>query len=154
MNNISKFLTAAGALALVVLFLAWAPQGEDQQATTIYRAVKTGTITDTGADTFAIVPNLASLWAYSYVVSATQTSGTTNITVRLQESNETTGNIWYEVERDTVKTGGQGLIVRLDGSKAAAGGYVRGQRQRVILTGTTGTQVSPFHTTVVLKKAN
>jgi hypothetical protein len=153
MNNISKFLTAAGALALVVLFLASAPRGEEQQASNIYRVVKTGIIEDTDADTFAIVPSLTSLWAYSYVVTATQLSGTTSIVAQLQESNETNVNLWYEVERDTVKTGGQGLIVRLDGSKAAAGGYVRGQRQRVILT-SIDTSSSPYRIAVVLKKAN
>ena len=153
MNNISKFLTAAGALALVVLFLASSPRGEEQQASNIYRVVTSDTITDTGADTFAIAPNLASLWAYNWVVSATQVSGTTNVIVRLQESNETTGNIWYEVERDTIITGGQGLIIRLDGRAAPGGAFVRGQRQRAILTGV-GTGVSAWRAAIVLKKAN
>jgi hypothetical protein len=153
MNNISKFLAAAGALALVVLFFASAPRGEEQQASNIYRVVVTDTIENTDADTFAITPNLASYWAYNWVVSATQVSGTTSIVVRLQESNETTGNIWYEVERDTVITGGQGLIVRLDGRNAPGEGIVKGQRQRAILT-SIDTSVTAWRAAIVLKKAN
>jgi len=147
MKNISKFLAAAGALALVVLLIASAPRGEQQSAGTLYKpAVKTATITNTGADTTLVPVNLISLWSYNWTASATQTSGTTSIVVIVQESNETSGNLWYEISRDTVSAATGGLI-------KSQRGTATGVRQRVIATGV-GTHVSAYRLSGTFKKIN
>jgi hypothetical protein len=131
----------------VLLLIASAPRAEDQSAGGIYKpAVKTATITNTGADTTLVPVNLISLWAYNWTASATQTSGTSNIIVVVQESNETTGNLWYEVGRDTLSAATGGLIKNGKGT-------VGGVRQRVIATGV-GTHVSAYRLTGTYKRVN
>jgi hypothetical protein len=88
------------------------------------------------------------LWSYNYVVTAANVSGTTNIIAILQESNARTGNVWYEVERDTLAAAG---TKRLHGGTTKPLGYVKGVRQRLILDGS-GTQVSTYAATLTLKK--
>ena len=148
-RNISKFLAAAGAIALAVLLFAFTRPNlaEDQNVGGFYKPpVKTATITDTGADTTLVPVNLVSLWSYNWTASATQTSGTTAIVVVVQESNETTGNIWYEKARDTVSVAAGGLV-------KTGTGTVTGVRQRVIATGL-GTHVSAYRLTGTFKKIN
>lgn len=113
------------------------------------------TITNTAADTIAIPPTLISLWTYNTVINTTQVSGTTSVIAVLQESADGSGSIWYEVERDTVATNG---TIRLHGAPEVALdvysdrlGYVKGVRQRYILTGV-GTHVTAYRLSTVLKK--
>lgn len=117
-----------------------------QSSSSIYQLTDSGTITNAGNDTLTVPVNLISLWSYNWVVTATQTSGTTDIIAILQESNATSGAVWYEVERDTISGPG---TVRLFGD--GTNNYVYGLRQRLILDGS-GTQVSPFATKLTLKK--
>lgn len=143
----NSFLIILAAVAVAIFALAFsAPQGENNVGTMYRPAVKTATITNTGADTTLIPSNLFSLWSYSYTASATQTSGTTAIVCIVEASNETTGNIWYEVARDTLSVAAGGLVKNLTGE-------VPGVRHRVRATGI-GTHVSAYRLSSVFKKKN
>jgi len=150
--NASKIFALLGVLAFVAALVAYTLPSEagleaETNAGGIYKpAVRTATITNTGADTLLIPVNLISLWERNLVVSATQTSGTTNIIVVTQESNETTGNLWYEVARDTLSAASGGLLKRSSGT-------VKGVRQRFIATGV-GTHVSAYRATLTYKRWN
>jgi hypothetical protein len=149
-NIINPAAAATALFAFVALLFAFsAPQGapDEQSAGGIYKPpVRTATITNTGADTLVVPVNLISLWAYNWTASATQTSGTSNIIVVVQESNETTGALWYEVGRDTLSAATGGLI-------KTGKGTVGGVRQRVIATGV-GTHSSAYRLTGTYKRVN
>jgi hypothetical protein len=145
----NKILILAGLCALILAGLAFSASNEDQSTPNLYRRAWSGTITNAGNDTLTVPVTLSSLWTYNYVVDAASTSGTRLIVTILQESNANTGNIWYEVERDTVSAGTR--LKRLHGLNV--GQYVKGQRQRLILDGV-GTQVSPYTATLTAKKLN
>lgn len=102
----------------------------------------TDTITNTESDTLTGVTLYYDLWNYNFTNTATQLSGTTNLIHVLQENNYISGNTtaWYEVERDTLAGAG---TLRLYGGTNTAPSYVKGVRQRVILTGV-GTQSSRY----------
>lgn len=151
MKNIT--LVALAAILLLATVLAFtganapAVAAEEAGPGNMYKPpVRTATITNTGVDTLTISPNLISLWDYNLVLSATQTSGTSNIIVVTQENNETTGTLWYETGRDTLSAASGGLLKRQFGT-------VRGVRHRFIATGV-GTHVSAYRATLSYKQTN
>lgn len=146
-KNLKFFLGGLVAIAFLASLLAFAAPQNTESASPMYRpAVKTATITNDGADTLTVPSNLFSLWSYSYTASATQTSGTTAIVVVVEGSNETTGNVWFEVDRDTVSAAAGGLTKNLTGEVLCV-------RHRVRATGI-GTHVSPYRLSSVFKKKN
>jgi len=133
---------SAGMLTAAILLTSAKPS-EFDAGTDIYRQVVTlDTITDTGADTIAISPNLFSFWKYNYVVKGTQLTGTINIKATVQERNAPGSDIWYDVDTLTLNTNGG--IIKLDGD-------VYGVGHRVLLTGS-GTQSSSYTLQATLKK--
>lgn len=111
-------------------------------------ASSTDTLTNTEADTLTIPDYLLSDWEYNITLRATAATGTRSVITILEESNErsgTTSAYWYEVERDTAKSGTATLHLQGDhySVKAADVGKVRGVRQRVRLVGT-GTQKTNY----------
>jgi len=114
------------------------------------------TITDTEADTLLVNARLLSDWSYNYAILLDTLSGTLNVTIKLQESNDYTGNTWYDVE-NTGSFTTVGGIARLYGQEVLGSNTavkthrVRGVRQRIIITGT-GTQSTTYSGNVVFKK--
>lgn len=106
--------------------------------------VTLGTITNTEADTINLGVNLLSNYTYNYIISRTQLSGTANTTVKLQESNELTGSVWYDV----ATASGTGATVGI-----IQGANTYGVRHRILITGT-GTQSLSYKLTARLKKVN
>lgn len=106
--------------------------------------VSVDTITNTEADTINLGVNLLSNYAYNYIISRTQLSGTANTTVKLQESNELTGSVWYDV----ATASGTGATVGI-----IQGANTYGVRHRILITGT-GTQNLSYKLTARLKKTN
>ena len=102
------------------------------------------TITNTESDTINLGVNLLSNYAYNYIISRTQLSGTANTTVKLQESNELTGSVWYDV----ATASGTGATVGI-----IQGANTYGVRHRILITGT-GTQSLSYKLTARLKKTN
>lgn len=102
------------------------------------------TITNTEADTINLGVNLLSNYTYNYIISRTQLSGTANTTVKLQESNELTGSVWYDV----ATASGTGATVGI-----IQGANTYGVRHRILITGT-GTQSLSYKLTARLKKNN
>jgi hypothetical protein len=143
----NSFFILIGIALFAIMALAFsAPQGEDNVGTMYRPTVKTATITNTGADTTLIPSNLFSLWSYSYTGSLTQTSGTSSVILILEGSNETTGNVWFEVARDTISAATGGLTKNLTGEVLCV-------RHRVRATGV-GTHVSAYRLSSVFKKKN
>jgi hypothetical protein len=140
------FMLLGFALFTILALAFSAPQGEDSVGTMYRPAVKTATITNAGADTTLIPSNLFSLWTYSYTGSLTQTSGTSNVILILEGSNETTGNVWFEVARDTMSAATGGLTKNLTGEVLCV-------RHRVRAIGV-GTHVSAYRLSSVFKKKN
>lgn len=138
----------------MVFFLAFAfsesfDEDEFVAGSTIYENTFTAdTITNAENDTLTISPNLISFWSYNWTLRATQESGTKDVIFILQESNERTGDSWYEVERDTASGSGT-TITRLFGSGLS--GRAQGVRQRVILDGS-GTQSTTYVVKATYKK--
>lgn len=84
------------------------------------------TLSDTELDTLTYPYALLSKWTYNYVLSVIRDSGSGNPIFIVQESNQRTGDVWYEVARDTITATG---TYRLNGD------LIYGMRQRVILDG-------------------
>jgi hypothetical protein len=146
MKRNSFFILIGIALFSIMALAFSAPQGEDNVGTMYRPTVKTATITNTGADTTLIPSNLFSLWGYSYTGSLTQTSGTSSVVLIVEGSNETTGNVWFEVARDTLSAATGGLTKNLTGEVLCV-------RHRVRATGV-GTHVSAYRLSSVFKKKN
>jgi hypothetical protein len=140
------FMLLGFALFTILALAFSAPQGEDNVGAMYRPAVKTATITNAGADTTLIPSNLFSLWTYSYTGSLTQTSGTSSVILILEGSNETTGNVWFEVARDTMSAATGGLTKNLTGEVLCV-------RHRVRAIGV-GTHVSAYRLSSVFKKKN
>lgn len=151
-NKLGWFAVAFFLVSILFSFTSNAPDEEEFVAgSSIYENTFTAdTITDAENDTLAISPALISNWFYNWTLRVTQATGTKNVIFILQESNERSGDSWYEVERDTA-TGSGETIVRLYGSGLS--GRVSGVRQRVILDGS-GTQSSTYVVKATLKKDN
>jgi len=150
----SKYLPYAVVLAFLACalfsFTETAPaESELVAASPVYEYTFTAdTITDAENDTLTVSPYLISNWKYNWTARVNQESGTKSVIFILEESNERTGDSWYEVERDTASGSGE-TITRLFGSGLS--GRVAGVRQRVVLDGS-GTQSSTYTVKVTLKK--
>lgn len=155
-----KYFFLALLAALIVAGFAFKTSEMAASGSPIYEATWTNgssgtsgtdTLTNTESDTLTVDPLLISNWRYNYALTATQQSGTKSVIIILQENSERTGGTWYEIERDTA-TGASTTVHRLHGASAADGiGWVKGVRQRVILTGT-GTHATTYRLRAILKK--
>ena len=132
---------SAGMLTAAILLTSAKPS-EFDAGTDIYRVVASDTITDTGADTITLSPNLFSFWKYNYVVQGNELTGTIDLLVTVQERNTPNSSIWYTIATDTVLA---------DLEVEVFTGDVYGTNQRVIITGS-GTQSSEYTLQTVLKK--
>lgn len=104
-----------------------------------------GSIVNTEADTLTLsgLDMDKATYRYNYAITRTNVSGTTNVTVILQESNETSGTTnWYTVATAS-GTGATTTFIQ------AAQNY--GPRHRIILTGA-GTQSTTYRVTARLTK--
>lgn len=143
MNKLNKIMIglSAGLLTAAILMTSAKPS-EFDAGTDIYRVVVSDTITDTGADTIALSPNLFSFWKYNHVIEGDQLTGTIVLYVKVQERNAPNSTIWYEIESDSI-TADLGVL-QLNGDNY-------GVNQRVIITGS-GTQSTKYTLQTVLKK--
>jgi len=147
-----------GGLAIISIVFVTALAFSDAPAPSPnYRYVFTSdTITNTEADTLVVPGRLLSDWSYNHAFKMTELSGTLDVTIKLQESNDYSGDTWYDVE-DTGSFTTDGGIARLYGQEVLGSNTavkehrVRGVRQRIIITGT-GTQSSVYSGTAVYKK--
>jgi len=147
-----------GGLAIISIVFVTALAFSDAPAPSPnYRYVFTSdTITDTEADTLEIPGRLLSDWSYNHAFLLDTLSGTLNVTIKLQESNDYSGDTWYDVE-NTGSFTTVGGIARLYGQEVLGSNTavkthrVRGVRQRIIITGT-GTQSTTYSGTAVYKK--
>lgn len=103
----------------------------------------TDTITNTESDTITISSNLLSAWSYNWTVQMSQLSGTSNISITVQESASKNGTDWITIGTDS--------ITGTSGTKRIVGALVYGQRQRIIITGT-GSQSTRYTVYTVYKK--
>ena len=143
---------------LLLLMVAFVPQvdGDEVTGSTSFEAVNTGlaysypsqtgtqsaTITDTGADTLSVPVNLLSDLSYSWYITGTELTGTIDLTVSLQESNQLSGNTdWVEVGTVTIDA---------DETLKITGANTYGVRQRMLITGT-GTQTATYAVTARFK---
>jgi hypothetical protein len=108
------------------------------------------TLRDGESATFTVPTLLYSKWDYSWTVTATQDSGTTDLTLKLYESayqqGDTSANgttTWVELS-DTLAVAGS-ATKRLNGTP------VYGIRQKAVVTAT-GAQKTGYNVKVVLKK--
>lgn len=106
------------------------------------------TITNAEADTltFAAPINLLeSNFLYNYVIQRTNLSGTTNVTLTLQESNSGTGTAnWYTVASSGTTTATTDKV---------QGSLTYGRRHRLLVIGS-GTQSTRYIVTTNLKQLN
>lgn len=140
----SKFLFL---LTVVLLFIGGihATAQTTLQPRNYYKVlVSLDTITNTEADTIPLALSLDKVsYKYNYGLTRTSLSGTANVTVILQESNETSGTTnWYTVATAT-GTGATNANI--------SGAQNYGVRQRIILTGS-GTQSTSYRLTARLTK--
>lgn len=143
MKGLKIFSFIVLALA-TVFFLNAEVQSEDDAVGDIYRydfRTEADTLTDDGTATFTIPALLYSKWSYHWDFSATQLTGTTNITCAIQEQAVTDGE-WIQVD-----------TVDLDGTSTGrvVGEIVYGVKQRCVCTGT-GTQSTQVDVYAVFKK--
>lgn len=146
-------LTVAGSiLVLGALFLLTFAGGLRTTSLDAYEySWSLDTISNTANDTLTISDIQNSNWQYNFTAACTEISGTTDLIFILQESNETSGTNWYELERDTIGATG---ISRLHGSSNSDGiGHVKGRRLRIIVDGDAGaTQSTSYNADLTLKK--
>jgi len=141
MNKIIGYIGFATVLMTVALSIA-TTKGSYDDAYEIYRYVSTDTITNTEADTIALTPNLFSFFKSNHTVNATQLSGTSDLDVTIQETNNIDGGEWYTVATDSIATNGGTVSLTSD---------VYGIKRRVIITGV-GTQSTIYVLRSVMKK--
>jgi hypothetical protein len=127
-----------------VLVMSASDMFEDDAAGDLYRydfRTSLDTLTDAGTETFTVPALLYSKWAYHWDFSATQLTGTTNLTCAIQEQAVTDGE-WIQVD-----------TIDLDGTSTGrvVGPIVYGVKQRCVCTGT-GTQSTQIDAYVVYKK--
>lgn len=110
-----------------------------------YRYALTDTITNTEIDTVTFPVNFVSLYTALLTVPRTQLSGTTNVTIYIDESSVTSGVTDWKV------------IDTLSGTGATVASFtqdeLRGLRYRIRLAGT-GTQSSRYTLNWTAKKKN
>ena len=149
MKRFQKYWPTALLCAILAFAFTNTTTAPDEPfAGSLYEYSTADTITNAGNDTISITPYLISNWYYNLTLRANQASGTKNVILILQESNERSGDYWYEVERDTA-TGSGTTITRLYGSGLSD--RVQGVRQRIILDGS-GTQSTLYTVKLTLKK--
>jgi len=143
MSKINKIMIGLSAgLLTAAIFLTSAKPSEYDAGTDIYREIVSDTITDAGADTITLSPNLFSFWKYNHVIEGDELTGTIVLYVKVQERNAVNSSIWYEIESDSIKT--DLGVLQLNGDNY-------GINQRLIVTGS-GTQSSKYTIQSVLKK--
>ncbi len=111
----------------------------------VFKNFAVDTITNTEADTILLssaVSDVQSLYTYSWHVSRTNLSGTTNVALKVEERIPTSGTTgWVTVNKGS---GTGATAERLTGTE------LLGRQQRLILTGS-GTQSSSYLVSVCLK---
>lgn len=145
-----KNITSA-ALILAIAFIgliAWTGNAESEYDYTgpfnpMYTATSSDTITNAENDTITLSSRLFSKWSYNWTLDVTNLSGTTNVIVKVEESNSYSGDDWYPVGTPDTATGTELL--------RTYGDAVYGRRQRVIIDGT-GTQSSTYTATGTYKR--
>lgn len=95
------------------------------------------TITNAGADTITLSTNLLSDLKYNWTITGDQLSGTIDLTIVIQESNQLTSSPddWIQVGTATIDAD--------DESVRITGEHVYGVKQRIIITGS-GTQSAEY----------
>lgn len=127
-----------------VLVMSASDMFEDDAPGNLYRydfRTALDTLTDGGVETFTIPALLHSKWAYHWDFSATQITGTTDLTCAIQEQAVTDGE-WIQVG-----------TIDLDGTSTGrvVGATVYGVKQRCVCTGT-GTQSTQIDVYAIFKK--
>jgi hypothetical protein len=141
MNKIIGYIGLASVLMTVAISIA-TTKGSYDDAYEIYRYVSTDTITNTESDTILLTANLFSFFKSNHTVNVDSLSGTTDLDVTVQETNNIDGGEWYTVATDSIATNGSTLSMTSD---------VYGIRRRVIITGV-GTQSTKYVLRSVMKK--
>lgn len=139
------------ALILAIAFIgliAWTGNAEspdDYSApfNPMYTETSSDTITNAENDTITLSSRLFSKWTYNWTLNVTNLSGTTNVIVKVEESNSYSGNDWYPVGTPDTASGTELLRVY--------GDVVYGRRQRIIIDGT-GTHSSTYTATGTYKR--
>lgn len=129
-------------LIMLLMVAADVPEAPAPASYEMYQQTAYDTITNTGADTITLTPNLFSYWKYNYTVFGNQLSGTIDFDVTIQESNLNGGGEWYTLATDSLAT---------DAGTLQLTGNVAGVKHRVIITGV-GTQSSTYRFRATLKK--
>lgn len=142
------------AFAAVSFASSWVPSPEAVNEMKHYQRQFTGSVTDTEADTLSVPANLVSIWQYNITADVTTSDSTeSNVVVILEENNQRTGGVWYELERDTVTINEAGLAASTRLYGGGGEGICRGHRQRLRVAGI-GTQVSAYTVTTTYKRVN
>jgi hypothetical protein len=137
--------------AVIAVMIASAFKGDSVQGTATggyYRYEFTAdTITNAELDTLTLPVNLYSDYTFDYQVTRTNVSGTSKITIYLQESNLTSGNTdWITI--DSIGTSNSGAT-----PGRITGDHVYGVRHRLIFDGG-GTHATKYTCMAMLKRVN
>lgn len=142
MNKFLGLSLFAIVSSVIVFFSIATTNSNADDAYEIYRYETSDTITNTGADTILLTPNLFSFFKSNHTLYADTVSGTLNIAFVVQESPSLTGDEWYNADSTSLTTV-KGTVSQTSD--------VYGLRRRIILTGT-GTQVSTYTLRSIFKK--
>ena len=141
MNTFLKLFSGFAIISTIVISVA-TTKGVYDDAYEIYRYVSTDTITNTESDTILLTPSLFSFFKANHTVYADQLTGTVDLDVTVQESNNVDGGEWYTVQTDSIAT---------DLGTVSLTSDVYGIKRRIIITGV-GTQSSTYVLRSVFKK--
>lgn len=155
MQNANKILYRGAFIFFSILAVIFLASSGYEQAwdSPHYSETNTGTISGTEADTITVDFLCQSLWTYQHSFYGVEDTATMEVKIDYQVNDFDTGHDsdWRTVESDTLKAGKNPLV--LSASTGVSGlAYVKGKRNRYILTGLDGTQDVTYTARTILKQ--